>query len=77
MNNFDASIELYNNRVHGTTKMTLFEDSNNKLIPSFINHDNNKLHKFQVGDFVRVPDKRYLYCKGHTTIRNRELFEIL
>ena len=35
-----------------------------------------KLPKFQVGDFVRVPDKRSVYSKGYTTNWNRELFKI-
>ena len=64
LNHLEAALEKYNNRVHGTTKMTPFEASNNtaklashKLIPS-INHTaslashNNNLPKFQVGDFV-------------------------
>ena len=32
--------------------------------------------KFQVGDFVRVPDKRNLFSKRYTTNWNRELFKI-
>ena len=32
--------------------------------------------KFQVEDFVRVPDKRSVYSKGYTTNWNRELFKI-
>ena len=32
--------------------------------------------KFQVGDFVRVPNKRNIYSKGYTTNWNRELFKI-
>ena len=61
--------------------MTPLEMStNNKLIP---NNNNNtaklashKLPKFQVGKFVRVPDKCNLYSKGYTTNWNRELFKI-
>ena len=34
------------------------------------------LPKFQVGDFVGVPDKRNLYSKGYTTNWNRDLFKI-
>ena len=34
-----------------------------------------KFPKFQVGDFVRVPDKRNIYSKGYTTNWNRELFK--
>ena len=63
LNHLDAALQKYNNRVHGTTKMTPFEMSTNKkLIPN--NNTNTaklasqKLPKFQVGDFVRVPDKR-------------------
>ena len=94
LNHIDTALETYNNRVHGTTKMTPFEMSTNqRLIP---NKDNikiitrgareappvptvqsvEKLPKFQVGDFVRVPDKRNLYSKGYTTNWNRELFKI-
>ena len=87
LNHLDAALDKYNNRVHGTTKMTLFEMSFNTLIratttaasPNLI-PNNNKLHtaspKFQVGDFVRVPDKRNIYSKGYTTNWNRELFKI-
>ena len=72
LNHLNTALEKNNIRVHGTTKMTPFEMStNNKLIP---NNNNNtaklashKLPKFQVGDFVRVPDKRTLYSKGYTT----------
>ena len=92
LNHLDAALDKYNNRVHGTTKMTPFEMSFNTLIPrdsyrsyahSFANlipNNNNKLRtaspKFQVGDFVRIPDKRNIYSKGYTTNWNRELFKI-
>ena len=95
LNHLDAALDKYNNRVHGTTKMTPFEatklHSNNSLLPSN-NNNNNKVPrdsyrdsyrsfaqsfaKFQVGDFVRVPDKRNIYSKGYTTNWNRELFKI-
>ena len=86
LNHLDAALQKYNNRVHGTTKMTPFEASNNSLLPS--NNNNNKVPrdsyrsfaqsfaKFQVGDYVRVPDKRNIYSKGYTTNWNRELFKI-
>ena len=86
LNHLDAALEKYNNRVHGTTKMTPFEMSTNrKLVPNKNNynftaklasHKNNKQPKFQVGDFVRVPDKRNIYSKGYTTNWNRGLFKI-
>ena len=77
MNHLDAALEKYNNRVHGTTKMTPFEKvtNTNKIINIKINK-NEKIPKFQVGDYVRVPDKRNLYSKGYTTNWNRELFKI-
>ena len=91
LNHLDAALDKYNNRVHGTTKMTPFEASNNSLLPSN-NNNNNKVPrdsyrsfaqsfaqsfaKFQVGDYVRVPDKRNIYSKGYTTNWNRELFKI-
>ena len=58
LNHLDAAMETYNNRVHSTTKMTPFE-----MTTSFGN--DNTL--FQVGDFVRVPDKHNFYSKGKTT----------
>ena len=75
LNHLDAALDKYNNRVHGTTKMTPFE-ANKKPIdpPTFVNKP--KRPKFQVGDFVRVPDKRNIYSKGYTTNWNRELFKI-
>ena len=75
LNHLDAATEKYNNRVHGTTKMTPFEDNNQPIDPpTFVNKP--KQPKFQVGDYVRVPDKRNLYSKGYTTNWNRELFKI-
>ena len=52
--------------------MTLFEMStNNKLLPNKNNYTaklaSHKLPKFQVEDYVGVPDKRNLYSKGYTT----------
>ena len=82
LNHLDTAMEKYNNRVHGTTKMTPFEMSTNqKLIPNntegaLRNNFKNKQPKFQVGDYVRVPDKRNFYSTGYTTNWNRELFKI-
>ena len=72
--------------MHGPTKMTPFE-ANKKPIdpPTFVNKPKQprdsyrsfaqSFAKFQVGDFVRVPDKRNIYSKGYTTNWNRELFK--
>ena len=83
LNHLDAALQKNINRVHGTTKMTPFEMSTNKkLIPNNNNNNNtaklasHKLPKFQMGDFVRVPDKRSVYRKGYTTNWNREFFKI-
>ena len=79
LNRLDAALQKYNNRVHTTTKMTPFE-ANKKPIdpPTFVNKPKQprRFAKFQVGDFVRVPDKRNIYSKGYTTNWNRELFKI-
>ena len=77
LNHLDTAMEKYNNRVHGTTKMTPFEmvTNTNKIINIKINK-NEKIPKFQVGDYVRVPDKRNICSKGYTTNWNRELFKI-
>ena len=79
LNHINNALDKYNNRVHGTTKMTPFEMSLNTAIPNPILNDKIKMPKFpkfQVGDFVRVPDKRSVYSKGYTTNWNRELFKI-
>ena len=63
-------------RVHGTTKMTPFEVSFKTPIPNLIPFPKlPKFPKFQVGDFVRIPDKKNIYSKGYTTNWNRELFK--
>lgn len=80
LNHLENALDKYNNRVHGTTKMTPNEMSTktNTKPPKSNNNNNtqNKPPRFQVGDFVRVPDKRNLYSKGYTTNWNRELFKI-
>ena len=77
LNHLDTAMEKYNNRVHGTTKMTPFEMvTNTKKIINIKINKNEKIPKFQVGDYVRVPDKRNIYSKGYTTNWNRELFKI-
>ena len=79
LNQIYAALEKHHNRVHGATKVTPFEmvtntDDKPKLNP--ILNDNKKFPYFQVGDFVRVPDKRNLYRKVCITNWNRELFKI-
>ena len=80
LNHIINALDKYNNRVHGTTKMTPFEMSFNYLIPRRYTNpipiDRKKLLKFQVGDFVRVSDKHSVYSKSYTTNWNRELFKI-
>ena len=82
LNHLDTAMEEHNNRVHGTTKMTPFEANNTTKLashnsidpPTFVNKP--KQPKFQVGDYVRVPDRRNICSKGYTTNWNRELFKI-
>ena len=82
LNHINSALDEYNNRVHTTTRMTPFEASNTASLalhkpidpPTFVNKP--KQPKFQVGDYVRVPDKRNIYSKGYTTNWNRELFKI-
>ena len=81
LNHHDTAMDKYNNRVHGTTKMTSFEMStNNKLIANNNNYTaklaSHNLPKVQFGDYVRVPDKRTLYSKDYTTNWNGELFKL-
>ena len=83
LNHIINALKIYNNRVHGTTKTTPYEMSfcvasqsaiPNKKLPKF-SAASPKFLKFQVGDFVRVPDKRSVYSKGYTLIWKRELFK--
>ena len=75
LNHINSALDKYDNRVHTTTRMTPFEASNKPIDPpTFVNKP--KQPKFQVGDYVRVPDKRNIYSKGYTTNWNRELFKI-
>ena len=75
LNHINSALDKYNNRVHTTTRMTPFEASNKPIDPpTFVNKP--KQPKFQVGDYVRVPDKRNIYSKGYTTNWNSELFKI-
>ena len=80
LDHLDAAMEKFINRVHGTTKMTPFEMSNNNKINNstakLASQIKKKLPKFQVGDYVRFPEKRNLYGKGYTTSWNGELFKI-
>ena len=79
LNHFDAALQKYQNRVHTTTKMTHFEANKRPIDPpTFVNKPKQprSFAKFQVGDFLRVPDKRNIYSKGYTTNWNRELFKI-
>ena len=84
LNHLNTAMEKYNNRVHGTTKLTPFEmfTNTNKINNIKIIKNNtaslarHNLPKFQIGDFVRVPDKRNIYSKGYTTNWNREFFKI-
>ena len=86
LNHITNALDEYYYRVlieyyyRGTTKMTPFEMSivDNRALPNPIL---NKIKlpkfptfpKFQVGDFVGVPDKPSVYSKSYTTNWNREL----
>ena len=54
--------------------MTPFE-ANKKLILNQTSR-NIEMTKFQMGDYVRVPDKRNIFSKGYTTNWNEELFKM-
>ena len=63
LNHLDAALKKYNNCVPTTTCMTPIESGNDKPITNVIPRK-TKLPKFQVGDFLRVPDKKNIYSKG-------------
>ena len=81
LDHLEKALEVYNNRKHYSTKMTPFDATKT---PYSVENTNLKLErfnktkesKFQVGDFVRVPDKTNIYSKGYLTKWNRELFKV-
>ena len=60
LNHLDAALEKYKKRVHRTNRMISIDASNDKPITSLIT-SNNFFSKVQMGDYVRVPDKRSIY----------------
>ena len=79
LNILENALQKYNNRKHGTIKMTPTGMSTNKktfFFPKNSIKTQIKPPKFQVGDFVRVPDNGNYYSKTYTTNWNRELFKI-
>ena len=76
LNHINSALDMYNNRVHHAIRISPFEASNDKPISSLIPSNNNKLPKFQVGDYARVPDERNIFSKGYTTNWNREFFKM-
>ena len=79
LNHINNALDKYKNRIHGTAKITAFEMSFKTALHNPILNDEIKLPKFpefQVGDFVRVLDKRNSFSKVYTTNSNRELFKL-
>jgi len=76
----DSVLKRYNNRKHGTTKLTPVEGSKkeneNKVFQTMVDRRVFKPPRYNVGDLVRIPDKRTIFSKGDTTNWSDELFKI-
>ena len=76
----EGKLKIYNNRKHGTIKMSPIQGSlkenEDKIYHLFHSHIEGKKPKFKVGDYVRIPDKKSIYSKGDTTNWSYELFKI-
>ena len=53
LNHINNALDKYNNRVHGTTKMTPYELSFNKPIPNLIPNNDNKNHSKKLPKFPK------------------------
>ena len=74
-------MKTYNERKHGTIKMSPIEGSKKENENTVYHNIADKplkprKPKLNVGDLVRVPDKRTIYSKGDTTNWGNELFRV-
>ena len=58
VNHIEPALELYNNRPYTTIKMTPNEKSNEQPPTAEYHTQIMKNPRFQMGNYVRVPDKR-------------------
>ena len=56
--------------------MTPVDASNNPDKVKFTFSFQNNKFKLKVGDYVRIADKRNIFCKGYTSIWNIKVFKI-
>lgn len=69
-------IEIYNNRVHRTTKLKPSQVNINTLISSFNYKKQVLTPKYKIGDFVRVSKHRTVFQKGYLPSWSAEIFKI-
>ena len=65
----------YNNTYYEKIKMKPFDVEDNTYI-DFSKESNNKDHKFQVGDHVRISKSKKIFAKGYTSNCSEEIFVI-
>ncbi|MEM1283609.1 MAG: DDE-type integrase/transposase/recombinase [Chlamydiota bacterium] len=76
----ETVLEKYNNRKHGSIKMTPVEASKKEnedaVYAQMVDKRKFRKPRYEVGDLVRIPDKRTIFSKGDTTNWSYELFRI-
>ena len=75
INKLDDIVGQYNNTYHRTITMKLVDVKDNSYI-DFKKEVNDKDHKFEVGDHVRISKCKNIFAKGHTPNWSEEVFVI-
>ena len=75
INKLDDIVNEYNNAFHGTIKMKPISVKDNTYI-NIGKEFNEKDHKFQVGDHVRISKYKNIFAKGYIPNWSEEIFVI-
>ena len=67
-------VNEYNNTYHRTIKMKPVDDVKDNTYIDFGKESNDKDHKFQVGDYVRISKCKNIFAKGYTPNWSEEIF---
>jgi hypothetical protein len=81
INLLDDIIHTYNNTIHSTIKMKPIEaskkENSNKVLWQVVDKRKFKPeNKLNIGDFVRLRDKKHIFSKGYQTNWGYELFTV-
>ena len=76
INILNDAVVTHNNNIHSTINLTPVDASNNPYKVKYTFSFKNIKPKLNVGDYVRIVDKRNIFSKGYTSNWNRELFKV-